>query len=114
MVPEPIVQSLDPELLSKHPGFRPFRPGIDMLPLYQAANGSAAAILRYEPGAAVPMHRHDGYEHVLVLAGEQSDERGSYPAGSLRISPPGSSHSVVSRKGCLVFIYWEKPVVFSE
>jgi anti-sigma factor ChrR (cupin superfamily) len=114
VLPEPILLSLDPELLSRHPGFRPFRPGIEILRLHEAPNGSSAAILRYEPGAEVPAHRHEGYEHVMVLAGEQSDELGSCPAGTLRINPPGTSHHVVSRTGCLVLIYWEKPVVFTE
>jgi anti-sigma factor ChrR (cupin superfamily) len=112
--PETILLSLDPEQLARHHGFRPFRQGIDILPLYEEPNGSAAAILRYSPGAAVPAHRHEGYEHALVLAGEQRDEHGSYPAGTLRISPPGSSHSVSSPGGCLIFIIWEKPVVFAE
>ena len=113
MNPEPILLlDLHPDQLAEHPGFRPFRPGIEILPLYSEPNGSAAAILRYQPGATVPLHRHEGYEHVLVLAGEQRDELGSYPAGTLRISPPGSRHSVESPEGCLIFIVWEKPIVF--
>lgn len=70
------------------------------------------ALLRYAPGAEVPEHRHEGYELIYVLEGEQSDERGSYPAGSFVINEPGASHRVVSAGGCVVLIHWQRPVVF--
>ena len=34
-------------------------------------------LLRYEPGASVPRHRHRGLEIIRMLDGEQSDERGT-------------------------------------
>ena len=67
-------------------------------------------ILLYQPGASVPLHEHIGWEHVLVLEGEQADERGRYPAGTLLMNPPGSKHSVRSETGCAALLYWEKPV----
>jgi anti-sigma factor ChrR (cupin superfamily) len=70
------------------------------------------ALLRYAAGAEVPVHRHDGYEFIYVLEGEQSDERGSYSAGSFVINEPGVSHAVVSAGGCVVLIHWQRPVVF--
>lgn len=108
----PILLDLDPERLARHPGFRPFRDGIDVLPLYEQPGGPAAAILRYAPGAEVPEHQHPDYEHVYVLAGRQEDQFGSYPAGTLRINRPGSSHRVKSPEGCLILIIWNRPVVF--
>jgi anti-sigma factor ChrR (cupin superfamily) len=110
----PILLDLNPDELARHPGFRPFREGIDMLPLYEETGGAAAAILRYAPGAEAPQHRHEGYEHVYVLSGSQEDEFGSYSAGTLRINAPGSSHHVRSPDGCLILIIWQKPVVFGE
>jgi len=89
-----------------------FREGIDIYPIYKSEQGCSAALLRYAPGAIVPSHVHTGYEHILVLEGEQQDERGIYSSGSLMISPPGTSHSVLSRQGCLVLAIWEKPVNF--
>ena len=70
------------------------------------------AVLRYAPGAEVPAHRHEGYELIYVLEGEQSDERGSYLAGTFTINEPGASHRVFSRTGCVVLIHWQRPVVF--
>ena len=93
--------------------WEPFRGGIEISRLYgNGQHGPAAALLRYQPGASVPWHRHTGYEHVLVLAGSQADQSGLHQAGTLVINPPGSRHAVVSDTGCLVLIIWEKPVVF--
>jgi anti-sigma factor ChrR (cupin superfamily) len=109
------VLSLDPEELARRTGYQPLRPGVDILYLYQEeASGSACALLRYQPGAEVPAHAHAGIEHVYVLDGEQSDDRGSYPKGSFVINPPGSAHRVWSRHGCLALIVWQKPVVFRD
>jgi nicotinamidase-related amidase/quercetin dioxygenase-like cupin family protein len=86
--------------------------GVEIAPLV-AGNGGATrvALLRYQPGAAVPAHRHPGWEHILVIAGSQADERGTYPAGSFISNPPGRSHRVRSDDGCLVLIAWQQPVV---
>jgi len=92
--------------------FEPFRDGVDIHYVKQGA--PAVALLRYAPGARVPMHRHTGLESVLVLEGEQSDERGTYPEGSFVLNPEGSSHSVWSETGCVVLIQWERPVEILE
>lgn len=92
--------------------FQELRPGVEIHVLHESPDGSRVAILRYAPGAEVPAHRHDGYEHIFVLEGEQSDERGSYPAGSFVVNEPGVTHRVVSRGGCVVLITWQRPVVF--
>ena len=95
--------------------WQPFRPGVEIYPLYGFTNGnpdggSAAALLRYQPGASVPRHRHRGYEHIWVLSGSQSDDRGTYETGDFAVNPPDSHHSVWSDMGCIVLIVWEKPV----
>jgi anti-sigma factor ChrR (cupin superfamily) len=93
--------------------WEPFREGIEISRLYgDGRRGPAAAFLRYQPGASVPMHRHVGYEHVLVLSGSQRDQNGIYGAGTLVINPPDSRHAVVSDAGCVVLVIWEKPIVF--
>jgi anti-sigma factor ChrR (cupin superfamily) len=108
------VLGLDPVALSQLPGYEPLRPGVDILYLYEdAESGASSALLRYEPGARVPEHRHEGYEHVFVLSGEQRDERGSYAAGTFVINPPGTSHEISSPEGCLVLIIWQRPVTFT-
>lgn len=92
--------------------FRDLRTGVEIHVLHESNDGGRVALLRYAPGAEVPAHRHDGYEYIYVLEGEQSDERGSYPAGSFVINEPGVTHRVVSQAGCVVLIYWQRPVVF--
>lgn len=92
--------------------WKPFRAGVEIHPLYNVEGGCSAALLRYAPGSSVPSHQHTGYEHILVLAGEQRDESHVYSQGTLVVSPPGSSHSIQSPKGCIALAIWEKPVSF--
>ena len=93
----------------------PFRDGVELHRLYGSGEaGASAALLRYAPGARVPTHVHPGYEHILVLAGSQVDERGVHGTGTLVVNPPGSSHSVSSPEGCIVLAIWEQPVAFVE
>jgi anti-sigma factor ChrR (cupin superfamily) len=94
-------------------GWQPFRPGVTAHWLYKEGDGGPRAVLlRYEPGARVAVHEHVGYEHVLVLAGDQYDEEGSYAAGSLIINPPGTRHSPGSQGGCIALLIYEKAVQF--
>ena len=88
--------------------FEPFRDGVDICRLITGE--PEVALLRYQPGASVPRHRHRDFETVLVLEGAQSDEYGTYETGTLAINPPGSIHSVTSKTGCVVLIQWTKPV----
>jgi anti-sigma factor ChrR (cupin superfamily) len=93
--------------------WRPFRPGVTAQWLYKEPNGGPAAVLlRYEPGARVALHEHVGYEHLLVLEGDQFDDDGSYPAGSFVINPPGTRHSPGSKNGCIALLIYEKAVRF--
>lgn len=93
--------------------FEAFRPGVERADLItDPKTGSATALLRYAPGSSVPPHRHAGYEHIFVLSGSQSDEDGTYGAGSVLIHAPGTQHRVWSDEGCLVLAVWERPVEF--
>lgn len=101
-----------PERLHEFP-WEPLRPGVEISRLFvDEAGRTKLALLRYAPGATVPPHEHEGTEYIQVLAGAQQDERGSYPAGTLLVSPPGSRHSITSPQGCLVLAVWEAPVRF--
>lgn len=92
----------------------PFRSGIEIHRLYgEMGVGRAAALLRYAPGATLPVHRHAGFEQIYVLEGTQVDERGPYGKGTLVVNPPGSQHAVSSPGGCVVFVTWELPVEFA-
>jgi anti-sigma factor ChrR (cupin superfamily) len=95
--------------------WKTLRDGVDICRLYgESRAGPSAAFLRYAPNAYVPLHEHDGAEHVFVLSGSQEDESGVYPAGTMVVNPPGSRHTVRAPEGCLVLILWERPVIFLE
>lgn len=92
--------------------FEPFREGITICSLLEGR--PAIAVLRYAPGAKVPLHEHLGTEMILVLDGSQSDEHGTYRRGDMVINPMGSRHSVWSDEGCVVLLNWAAPVRFME
>jgi len=97
--------------------FEPFREGVEICELWHtddARQGPRMALLRYEPGATVPLHEHTGVETIIVLDGAQSDERGHYEAGAVMVNSTGSRHSVSSPQGCVVLIYWARPVNILE
>jgi anti-sigma factor ChrR (cupin superfamily) len=90
----------------------PFREGVEIHHIHSTPDGAAAALLRYAPGAMVPLHEHTGHEHIMVLLGSQIDDRGEHLAGSLVVNMPGSRHSVASPRGCVVYVVWASPVAF--
>jgi anti-sigma factor ChrR (cupin superfamily) len=92
--------------------FAPFREGIAISSLLEGS--PAIAVLRYDPGARVPLHEHVGAETILVLNGAQSDEKGTYVKGDMVINPAGTRHSVWSDDGCVVLLHWAEPVRFIE
>jgi anti-sigma factor ChrR (cupin superfamily) len=94
--------------------FEPFREGVEICRIAGDPAGASVALLRYRPGASVPMHEHTGLETVIVLDGVQLDERGRYAAGTMAVNPAGTRHSVWSEEGCVVLIHWESPVRILE
>jgi anti-sigma factor ChrR (cupin superfamily) len=94
-------------------GFEPLREGVEIRSLVgNETTGASAALLRYAPGARVPAHKHRGFELIYVVSGSQSDENGTYGAGTLVVNREGGGHSVWSEAGCLVLIVWEHPIEF--
>jgi anti-sigma factor ChrR (cupin superfamily) len=99
-------------ILRETPAWTPLYDGVEICRLYgDGRAGASAALVRYAPNACVPMHEHDGYEHIFVLTGSQRDESGVYSAGTMVVNPPGSRHSVRAPEGCLVLALWERPVI---
>lgn len=96
------------------PLLRDGRVGAEIHSLYSTreteADGPAAAIVRYLPGAKAEPHVHPGYELIFLLEGELETDDGVYPANSILLMPPGSVHAPRSPKGALGLVIWEKPV----
>jgi anti-sigma factor ChrR (cupin superfamily) len=79
------------------------RPGIRAKNLWSdEATKRRAIMTRIEPGAALPMHRHDGDELIFVLEGTLGDEFGTVTAGNMGYRPNGCVHTVSSPKGASV------------
>jgi anti-sigma factor ChrR (cupin superfamily) len=109
--PRLVVRAL--EIATAKGRWESLRHGVEMLRLCGDARlGPSVALLRYQPGARVPPHRHPGFEVIYVLDGAQSDEQGSYPAGTLVVNREGLAHSVWCETGCLILIMWEQPIEF--
>lgn len=80
------------------------RPGVYWKVLWEDPDSPRKAILmRYEPGATIPRHRHVGDEQIFVLEGGVADDTGVCTAGNYARRPPGCVHSVMSQTGALVF-----------
>ncbi|MGA8654805.1 MAG: cupin domain-containing protein [Chthoniobacterales bacterium] len=95
--------------------WEPYKKGAEIFRLYgDGISGPTAALIRYREGGEVSLHEHTGYEHILILAGSQRDENGTFGAGTLVINPPGSRHKVISDDGCIVLAIYEKPVRFLQ
>ncbi len=103
----------DIETILKDLPWKPFRDGVRIAALYgNQTDGPSAALLHYTAGAGITRHEHDGYEHIFVLSENQQDERGVYPAGTLVINQPGSSHTVQNKNGGIVLVIRTKPARF--
>jgi anti-sigma factor ChrR (cupin superfamily) len=102
--------------IGEHPEtipWQPFREGVEIHRLYgDGVSGPTAALIRFQESSSVPLHLHEGYEHILVLAGRQTDANGTIEAGTLRVHPPGTRHSVTSEAGCIVLAIYEQAVRF--
>ncbi len=86
------------------------RPGIFWKLLWEDPDGLHKAILmRYEPGATIPRHRHEGDEQIFVLEGSVADDTGVCTAGNYARRPPGCVHTVTSATGALLLAVTSGP-----
>lgn len=73
-------------------------------------NGLELQIVRLEPGARIPPHRHECPEFIYVLEGELIVAAQRLGPGSASVASAGSVHSEVhSETGC-VFVLVDRPV----
>lgn len=76
-------------------------PGVHWKVLHEDGD-RRTVLVRYEPGAVIPRHRHLGEEQVYVLEGSVADDTGICAAGDFARRPPGCVHTVRSPGGALV------------
>jgi anti-sigma factor ChrR (cupin superfamily) len=93
-----------PRSVYVNPGERAWqerRPGVHWKILWEEGDRKAV-LIRYDPGATIPRHRHLGDEQIFVLEGSVSDDTGTCPTGGYARRPPGCVHAVESPDGALV------------
>jgi quercetin dioxygenase-like cupin family protein len=88
-------------------------PKISMKVLYRNDDeGEMTVLLRWEPGAVLPFHRHPEIEQSYVLEGSFYDHDGICRAGQYVWRKPGSLHETKSDEGCVLLAVYRKPNVF--
>jgi anti-sigma factor ChrR (cupin superfamily) len=73
------------------------------------ADGRAMQLVRYEPGARFPAHRHDGPEFIYVLEGELLHHGKRLGPGWASVAPAGTSDEDIRTETGCVFL-----TVYSE
>ncbi len=84
------------------------RPGVRHKKIWEDPQAQRRVLLvRFEPGAKLPLHRHVGDELIFVLEGANSDEAGEVATGNASYRPNGCVHTVTSKNGAtaLAFIW---------
>lgn len=101
---------VDPEQME----WRPSQfPKIQMKVLYRDdAAGEMTVLLKWEPGAVLPFHKHPEIEQSFVLEGSFSDHDGICRAGQYVWRHSGSLHETRSDEGCTILAIYRKPNIF--
>ncbi len=74
--------------------------------------GEMTCLLKLEPGAHVPFHKHPEIEQTLVLEGAVQDHDGIATAGDYIWRRPGSQHDNTSPGGAVLFAVYRKPNIY--
>lgn len=89
--------------------------GISIKILYEdKAKGETTCLLKWAPGATLPMHKHPEIEQSFVLEGSFYDHDGICRAGEFVWRKPGSFHETHSDEGAVFFAVYRKPNVFQH
>lgn len=86
---------------------------IQMKVLYRNDDiGEMTVLLKWEPGAVLPFHKHPEIEQSWVLEGSFYDHDGICRAGQFVWRRPGSLHETKSDEGCILLAIYRKPNIF--
>lgn len=83
--------------------WRNLAPGVEIKPLW----GRRTFLIRCQPGATVPRHRHRSFEHTLILSGDVVAETGEFGAGDYLGNPAGWHEAWSTRGGCVALIQYD-------
>lgn len=89
--------------------------GIEIKVLYEdKEKGEMTCLLKWQPGATLPFHRHPEIEQSFVLEGSFSDHDGTAHAGEYVWRRAESKHETYSEEGCVILAVYRKPNVFRK
>ena len=74
--------------------------------------GEMTCLLKLEPGAHIPFHKHPEVEQSLVLEGSVEDHDGVANAGDYIWRIPGSMHENFSPEGAVLFAVYRKANIY--
>jgi anti-sigma factor ChrR (cupin superfamily) len=80
----------------------------------EKAKGEMTCLLKWEPGATLPMHKHPELEQSFVLEGSFYDHDGICRAGEYVWRHQGSFHETHSDEGAILLAIYRKPNVFQN
>jgi len=89
--------------------------GISIKVLYEEpSKGEMTCLLKWAPGARLPIHKHTDIEQTWVLEGSFSDDAGVARAGEFVWRAAGSVHEARSDEGAVILAIFRKPNVFQK
>ena len=81
--------------------------------LYENAElGEMTCLLKMEPGAYIPFHKHPELEQTFLLSGSMRDHDGVAKEGDYIWRKPGSFHDNTSDTGAIALAVYRKPNIF--
>jgi quercetin dioxygenase-like cupin family protein len=86
--------------------WKPFAPGVNYKPLFSdKARNTDTMLVRVDPGARIPSHKHSQIEEIFVLSGDLRVEGQAMYAGDYCRADLGSVHDLsYSETGCVFLI----------
>jgi putative transcriptional regulator len=118
-VPRPGFEWAPPPLaryLGPNPRWRRVLGGFEemRLAMHGDSHHHRVSLLRLMPGRGLPVHRHAGTEHTVVLQGGYTDETGNFGVGDFTFGP-NSEHEPIADPGdpCIALIVLEQPIVLT-
>jgi len=89
--------------------------GISIKVLYEnKEKGEMTCLLKWEPGATLPFHKHPELEQSYVIEGSFYDHDGICRAGEYVWRKEGSFHETHSDEGAVILAIYRKPNIFKN
>lgn len=79
-----------------------------------ARKGRETSLLRLEPGSRLPTETVETRVDIVVLEGSYEDDHGSYAKHTFVREMPGSTLSISSKDGCLLYVKRRMPIRANE